>query len=60
MTCQYSAVYCSNYILDLLEGSRKLLVFAHHKVVLDAICDCLHEKVSYSAITVECKERVHG
>ena len=25
------------YILDLLESDRKLLVFAHHKEMLDAI-----------------------
>ena len=35
-----------NYILDLLEGGRKFLVFAHHKDMLDAICSCLTQKVS--------------
>nr|KAF6497832.1 SWI/SNF related, matrix associated, actin dependent regulator of chromatin, subfamily a like 1 [Rousettus aegyptiacus] len=35
------------YILDLLESGReKFLVFAHHKVVLDAITKVLEKKVS--------------
>ncbi|XP_074047514.1 SWI/SNF-related matrix-associated actin-dependent regulator of chromatin subfamily A-like protein 1 [Macrotis lagotis] len=35
----------SEYILDLLESGReKLLVFAHHKIVLDAISDKLEKK----------------
>ena len=40
-----SAASYSNYILDLLEGGRKLLVFAHHKTVMDAISGCLQDKV---------------
>ena len=28
---------CREYILDLLEGDRKLLVFAHHKDLLDSL-----------------------
>lgn len=40
-------VTCSEYILDLLESGReKFLVFAHHKVVLDAITKVLEKKVS--------------
>lgn len=40
-------VKCSEYILDLLESGReKFLVFAHHKVVLDAITKVLEKKVS--------------
>ena len=35
-----------DYILDLLEGGRKLIVFAHHRSVLDSVCECLHSKVS--------------
>ena len=35
----------SSYILDILEGGRKLIVFAHHKAVLDAISECLSGKV---------------
>lgn len=31
--------------MDLLEGGRKFLVFAHHKDMLDAICSCLTQKV---------------
>lgn len=41
--------YCkySEYILDLLESGReKFLVFAHHKVLLDAIAKELERKVS--------------
>lgn len=34
-----------DYILDLLEGGRKLIVFAHHKVVLDSICEAIDGKV---------------
>ena len=37
---------CRGYILDLLEGGRKLIVFGHHKSVLDSICECLHTKVT--------------
>lgn len=33
-----------DYIMDLLEGGRKLLVFAHHKAVLDAITESLGAK----------------
>lgn len=40
-------IKCSEYILDLLESGReKFLVFAHHKVVLDAITKELERKVS--------------
>ena len=33
------------YILDILEGRRKMLVFGHHRVVLDSVCKLLNEKV---------------
>lgn len=40
---------CREYILELLErGNDKFLVFAHHKIVLDAIVAELEKKVSYS------------
>lgn len=40
-------VELSEYIMDLLESGReKFLVFAHHKVVLDAITQELERKVS--------------
>lgn len=40
--CKYS-----EYILDLLESGReKFLVFAHHKVLLDAVAKELERKVS--------------
>ena len=35
----------SGYILDLLEGRRKLVVFAHHRRMIDAICDSLDRRV---------------
>ena len=40
---------CRDYILDLLEGGRKLIVFAHHKVVLDAICEAIDGKVAFNS-----------
>ena len=43
---------CRDYILDLLEGGRKLIVFAHHKVVLDAICEAIDGKVALNLIAV--------
>ena len=36
---------CRDYILDMMEGGRKLIVFGHHKVVLDAVCVSLEDKV---------------
>jgi len=36
---------CRGYILDMMEGGRKLIVFGHHRVVLDAICESLEDKV---------------
>ena len=45
--CMYlkCLLVCSDYVMDLLEGGRKLLVFAHHKAVLDAITSSLQAKV---------------
>ena len=42
----YNIYTCRSYILDLLEGGRKLIVFGHHKSVLASICECLKEKVN--------------
>ena len=39
------------YILDLLEGGRKLIVFGHHKSVLDSISESLLNKVTSETIT---------
>ncbi|XP_065896709.1 SWI/SNF-related matrix-associated actin-dependent regulator of chromatin subfamily A-like protein 1 isoform X2 [Dysidea avara] len=33
-----------DYIIDRLEGGQKSIVFAHHRVVLDSICDLLRQK----------------
>lgn len=41
----HNLVFLSQYILEMLEGKRKFLVFAHHKIVLDKICELLDEKV---------------
>jgi len=41
----FSGSFLRDYILDLLESGRKFLVFAHHKDMLDAICNCLTQKV---------------
>ena len=43
--CARVCVCCRGYILDLMEGGRKLIVFAHHKSVLDSISECLLNKV---------------
>ena len=48
---------CRDYILDLLEGGRKLIVFAHHKSVLDSVCECLHSKVSRQGEAVMLSEK---
>ncbi|RUS78192.1 hypothetical protein EGW08_014051 [Elysia chlorotica] len=34
------------YILDLLESDKKILVFAHHREMLDAIEDCINSRTS--------------
>lgn len=47
LICFVLVVIHSEYILDLLESGReKFLVFAHHKVVLDAVAKELERKVS--------------
>ena len=52
VACQYaSPLSCSGYILDLLEGGRKLIVFGHHKAVLDAISESLDSKVVISDLS---------
>ncbi|GCC19197.1 hypothetical protein chiPu_0018261 [Chiloscyllium punctatum] len=39
------------YVKDLLESGReKFLVFGHHQLVLDALCETLGEKVTFSGI----------
>lgn len=38
-------IHFRDYILDQLEGDRKLLVFAHHRIVMDGICEFLTSKV---------------
>lgn len=40
-----TCLFFRDYILDLLESGRKFLVFAHHKNMLEAICNCLTQKV---------------
>ncbi|XP_043276402.1 SWI/SNF-related matrix-associated actin-dependent regulator of chromatin subfamily A-like protein 1 [Venturia canescens] len=33
-----------NYVADLLERGQKFLIYAHHQLVLDSICQLLHSK----------------
>nr|XP_014348934.1 PREDICTED: SWI/SNF-related matrix-associated actin-dependent regulator of chromatin subfamily A-like protein 1 [Latimeria chalumnae] len=45
----------TEYIMDLLESGReKFLVFAHHKLVLDAVCEELEKRV-----LIQAEDRVH-
>ena len=39
-----------DYILDMLEGRRKIIVFGHHLAVLDGLCEVLDKKVCNSCI----------
>lgn len=34
-----------SYVMDMLESDRKFLLFAHHKMVLDAVEADLNKKV---------------
>ena len=36
----------------MLEGGRKLLIFAHHRIVLNGICEGLVKSVSYHIIII--------
>ena len=36
----------------MLEGGRKLLIFAHHRIVLNGICEGLAKSVSYIIIII--------
>jgi len=51
-TCACKIPAVRDYILDLLESGRKFLVFAHHKDMLDAICNCLTQK-KYDFIRID-------
>ncbi|KAL9967490.1 hypothetical protein ACROYT_G025722 [Oculina patagonica] len=51
-TCACKVPAVRDYILDLLESGRKFLVFAHHKSMLDAICNCLTQK-KYDFIRID-------
>lgn len=33
------------YMEDLLEGEKKIIVFAHHQDMLDALCEACEKKV---------------
>ena len=43
--------HCRSYILDLMEGGRKLIVFGHHRSVLNSVCETLREKVMMPSYT---------
>ena len=45
------------YVLDLLEGGHKFLVFAHHKIVLDCLQEELEKKVLFVDIACSFNER---
>ena len=49
--------FCSEFILELLLKTRKVVVFAHHTLVLDTLCVALEAKVLsiYSVDRVMCK-----
>lgn len=51
-TCACKIPAVREYILDLLESGHKFLVFAHHKSMLDAICNCLTQK-KYNFIRID-------
>lgn len=51
-TCACKIPAVRDYILDLLESGRKFLVFAHHKDMLNAICNCLTQK-KYDFIRID-------
>jgi hypothetical protein len=33
-----------DYIADMLDSEKKFICFAHHKVVIDGICEVMNEK----------------
>lgn len=43
-TAKAKAVAVKEYVLDVLEGGSKQIVFAHHKLMLDSLTDALKEK----------------
>ena len=46
MKLYLAVAFCfREYIFDLLEGGHKMIVFAHHMQMLDAICTALLKKV---------------
>ncbi|KAK3588463.1 hypothetical protein CHS0354_004677 [Potamilus streckersoni] len=42
-----------DYVLDLLEGEKKFLVFAHHQEMLDALEDAIKEKIESNYIRID-------
>lgn len=50
-TCSVKAAAVREYIIDLVEGGHKMIVFAHHQEMLDVICQSLiKKKVEYIRI----------
>ncbi len=39
-----------DYIMDMLEGGRKFIVFGHHRSVLDGLCEALDNKVRITSL----------
>ncbi|KAL3831573.1 hypothetical protein ACJMK2_023311 [Sinanodonta woodiana] len=42
-----------DYVLDLLDGERKFLIFAHHQEMLDALEDAIKEKIDSNYIRID-------
>jgi SWI/SNF-related matrix-associated actin-dependent regulator of chromatin subfamily A-like protein 1 len=50
-TCQAKMKAVCEYVIDLLEASKKFIVFAHHKAMLDALeSECSSKKYDYMRI----------
>ena len=47
-----------DYILDMLEGGRKIIVFGHHVSVLNGLCEDLDKKVGISVCTGTCEKEL--
>ena len=47
-----------DYILDMLEGGRKIIVFGHHVSVLNGLCEALDKKVGISVCTGTCEKEL--
>lgn len=51
-TAELKLPVVKDYIFDMLEGGRKLLIFAHHRIVLNGICEGL-AKSKYHYVRID-------